>query len=194
RSLSETYGRSEQYYLNLMFAGGPKLADTPRKSNGYNARLHHLAEMNQDGADVVELAKENIEDYHNLSRAEKEELRKALDEHKKSQTHGLRLTQKGRTKDVSHTCQKIEDLITGAQGRCGVDGFYCIFRNTGDYSMKPRWWFSNQAIDEYLRASVRKFEPEKIGVLAEAFAISGANYFCKCESLSVLVSDLTNFG
>ncbi len=69
--------------------------------------------------------------------------------------------------------------ITGAQGRCGVDGFYCLFRNTGDFAFKPRWWFSSQAIDEYLRASVRRFEPEKIGVLAEAFAISGANYFCK---------------
>ncbi len=65
------------------------------------------------------------------------------------------------------------------QGRAGIEGFYMICRNSGDYSMKPRWWFSSKNLDEYLRLSVKKFEPEKIGVLSEAFAISGANYFGK---------------
>ncbi len=52
-----------------------------------------------------------------------------------------------------------------------------IVRNTPDYSFKPRWWFSDKALDDYLRLSVKRFEPEKIGVMSEAFCISGANQF-----------------
>ncbi len=62
--------------------------------------------------DVVQLGKENRHEYDQLSQEEKEELRAALDEEKKSQTHGLRLTRKGRTKDVVQTCKKVEDLVS----------------------------------------------------------------------------------
>ncbi|KAI0682683.1 hypothetical protein C8T65DRAFT_703154 [Cerioporus squamosus] len=185
--LAATYGKNEQYYLNLMFSGGPKLSAARRKSNPYNAWLHQQA---GDGADVVELGKENV-DYHSLSKEEKEELRSSLEQDKKDQMYGLRLSRKGRAKDVANACKKVEELrssaqspvqFTGIQSRDGVEGFYMIVRNTGDYTFKPRWWFSSKALDDYLRLSVRKFEPEKIGVLAEAFAISGSNFFAVLQN------------
>ncbi len=37
KDLAATYGKNKQYYLNLMFSGGPKLAAGHRKSNPYNA-------------------------------------------------------------------------------------------------------------------------------------------------------------
>ncbi len=43
--MAATFGKNKQHYLNLMFSGGPKLA-TSRKSNTYNAWLHHVAQTN----------------------------------------------------------------------------------------------------------------------------------------------------
>ncbi len=42
-ALAATYGKDKQYYINLMFSGGPKLGEG-RKSNTYNAWLHHVAQ------------------------------------------------------------------------------------------------------------------------------------------------------
>ncbi|RDX42145.1 hypothetical protein OH76DRAFT_1488927 [Lentinus brumalis] len=188
-TLAEKYGRDANYYLNLMLSGAVKLKGG-RKGNAYNAWLHHLSQTNNDGVDVVELGQENIEDYYNLTDEQKNELVKEFEEEKKSQTHGLRLGARARTKDVSVTCKKIEDLFTGIQGRAGVEGFYMIVRSNGDYSFKPRFWFTSESLDEYLRGAVRRFEPEKIGVLAEAFAISGANFFSYLKNPKEKVSHL----
>ncbi len=130
-AMAREHGKNAQYYLNMMFSASAKLEKT-RKVNPYNAWLHSLAQDNagmsrlsgsishtfsyftdtlQDGVDVVELGHENIDEYEKLTDEQKAKLVQALEEEKKSQTHGLRLGQRGRSKDVSNTCATIEEIV-----------------------------------------------------------------------------------
>lgn len=57
--------------------------------------------------------------------------------------------------------------------------------------MDPRWCFSDEAIDEYLRGAVRKgWDVSKIGALTEAFAVAGCNAAGKwlfCQPCNLLI-------
>ncbi|OJT14633.1 hypothetical protein TRAPUB_8812 [Trametes pubescens] len=57
----------------------------------------------------------------------------------------------------------------------GVDGFFCLIRSNLEFCMMPRWFFSNNSLDSFLRKS-RRFNPDVIGVLAELFCLAGSNY------------------
>ncbi|KAH9853434.1 hypothetical protein C2E23DRAFT_859032 [Lenzites betulinus] len=165
--------KKPEAYLYQMLSGALKSGKT-REPNAYNAWIHSLA---KDGSNVKELDAENIEEYHKLSAKEKAALKAELAEERNSRQFGARISQRGRTQDVNHVCEKIEELLQGLQHRVGIEAFMCVVRNTPDYPLKPRWWFTSNALDEFLRGNVRKFEPERIGVMAEAFAIAGCDYF-----------------
>ncbi|KAI0366035.1 hypothetical protein BV20DRAFT_1056039 [Pilatotrama ljubarskyi] len=163
-SLSHRFGQNTEHYLNMMFSGAPKLKKSQRKPNTFNAWVHHISQEEGD-MDAVELIETRREEYNNLTPEQKKQYLEELARHRKSQQYGLRLTQRGRTLDM-----------LGLQVRVGIDGFYCLFRNTADYQMKSRWFFTNPKIAEFLSGACRKFDPATIGVLAEAFAIAGSDY------------------
>ncbi|KAI9065182.1 hypothetical protein FKP32DRAFT_1671419 [Trametes sanguinea] len=169
-------GKKADYYLNIMFSGALKQGKT-REPSAFNAWLHLRAKENADGSvNIAQLSDNDLEEYHQLSQEEKQALKAELMEERNSRQFGVRLDQRGRTQDVSHVCNKIEEMLTGLQSRAGVEAFYCVVRNTPDFSLKPRWWFSSAPLDEFLRGTIRGFQPERIGVLAEAFAIAGPDY------------------
>lgn len=61
----------------------------------------------------------------------------------------------------------------------GVDGFFCLVRSNLEFRMTPRWFFSNDGLDPFLRKT-RRFDPDAIGVLAESFCLAGSDYLCTC--------------
>ncbi|KAI0354455.1 hypothetical protein OH77DRAFT_1426033 [Trametes cingulata] len=180
-SLSHRFGQNTEHYLNMMFSGAPKLKKLQRKLNPYNAWLHHKSQEEGD-MDAVEIAETHGDEYDQLTSEQKKEYLQELARYRESQQYGLRLTQRSRTLDINNAAQTLEDTILGLQVRVGVDGFYCLFRNTADYQMKPRWFFTNPKIAEFLAGACRKFDPATIGVLAEAFAIAGSDYLSALRS------------
>ncbi|KAI0359108.1 hypothetical protein OH77DRAFT_1420667 [Trametes cingulata] len=173
--------KSANHYVHMMFSGAMKLRQK-REPNSYNAWLHHLAEDNTEHANAVQLGQGRMEDYNRLSDAEKENLLQKLVEDRTSKTYGLRLDKRGRTQDVNNVLRHIEDLLLALQSRVGIEAFFCVVRNNPDYNMKPRWWFSRAELEDYLRNTVRKFAPERIGILTEAFAISGGEFISQLKN------------
>ena len=72
--------------------------------------------------------------------------------------------------------------MTGLKARVGVEGFFCIVRNTPDYHVKPEWYFSSVALSDYMQIAVgHKWSAHRIGTKLEAFAIAG------CDPISTSV-------
>ncbi|GBE84395.1 hypothetical protein SCP_0603740 [Sparassis crispa] len=182
KTLSDKYGKKSEYYLHMMFTGGASLQNR-RKTTAFNSWSHHLAKtanegvLAGEGSNILELQQENIDDYHSLTTAQKAELVQELEKEKTSCMVGLRLNQCGRTQDVNNVCKKIKALLHGLKCRVGVEGFFCLVRNTTDFHMPPRWYFSSQELDKYLRGAIKKgWDPANIGALAEALAVASCDF------------------
>ena len=78
--------------------------------------------------------------------------------------------------------------------RVGVEGFFCIFRNTPSYHMEPKWFFSSQALMDYMKIAVPVGKPWDFAYVAaklEVFAIAGCDPVSKWSPcLCVLASNL----
>ncbi|OBZ70727.1 hypothetical protein A0H81_09509 [Grifola frondosa] len=134
--LSEKYGKKPSHYLTLLFTSGMKM-NNARKPNTFNAWTHHMAkELNEDGAGVsvnlLDLQRDNMEDYKNLSVEQKTVFIAELTEEREIWTTGQWPTQRGRTQDVNNVCLKIENLCLGLKHQTGVEFFYCLVCNTED--------------------------------------------------------------
>ncbi|KAL7285889.1 hypothetical protein ACG7TL_001000 [Trametes sanguinea] len=98
-------------------------------------------------------------------------------ETRQAQQYGLRVTQRACTLDIKCTTQLIEDLLTGLQSHVGIQAMYLIVRSNPELDLEPLWFFTEPALEDYLRSTVCKFEPERIGILAEAFSVAGSDLF-----------------
>lgn len=66
--------------------------------------------------------------------------------------------------------------IDGLRNKAGVEAFFCIVRNNAEYHMKPQWYFTSEAIANYMPMIVRKkWDTHDIGIKLEAFAIAGCD-------------------
>ena len=136
-------------------------------------------------------------EYNKLAEAELEEIvARHSEDH--SNINRQRVTAKARVIDVSNTCQSIQQLVSpyisvpyvslmfqkikGLNMRVGVEGFFCIFRNTPNYHMEPKWFFTSQALMDYMRIAVPVGKPWDFAYVAaklEAFAIAGCDPISK---------------
>lgn len=71
--------------------------------------------------------------------------------------------------------------MEGLKLRAGVEGFFCIVRSTPSYHIDPQWYFSSDALSDYMRIAVAKrWNSHDLGIKLEAFAIAG------CDPMSML--------
>ncbi|OBZ76607.1 hypothetical protein A0H81_03870 [Grifola frondosa] len=141
-----------------MFSSASK-TQSARRPNAYNAWSHHISkEASDDGGApfLLDLQKENIDDCRGLTSEEKEFLIEELEEERESWMKGVRLSQRGRMQNVNNVCNKMDELLDGLKHRAGIQGFYCLFRSTPDFNMAPRWFFTTDDIDMYLRTTIKK--------------------------------------
>jgi hypothetical protein len=55
--------------------------------------------------------------------------------------------------------------MTGLNSHAGIEGFFCIVRNTPEYHMKPHWYFSSPELEQYMKVAVRgKWDTSEVGV------------------------------
>ena len=55
----------------------------------------------------------------------------------------------------------------------GIEGFFCIVRNTTEFSLMPIWFFTSPELAEYMDIAVcRKWDLTEVGSRIEAFAIA----------------------
>jgi hypothetical protein len=103
-----------------------------------------------------------------------------------------------RVQDVSSTIKTMQKLVsptakfefhfestdvpvtkmTGLNMRVGVEGFFCIVRNTPTYHMEPKWYFSSEALKDYMKIAVpihKGWDLSHVGAKLEAFAVAGCD-------------------
>ncbi|CDO70030.1 hypothetical protein BN946_scf184597.g4 [Trametes cinnabarina] len=174
-SLSTRYRNTCDHYVNMMFKSPDKLWAAERKPNTYNMFLHHLAKeakaQDDNGTlNAAQLSAAHHEQYKMLSKEEKAAFIEELVETCQAQQYSLRLTQRACTLSINHTTQLIEELVStilpfdsNAYGP--------------ERDLEPLWFFTESALEDYLRGTIRKFKPEHIGILAEAFLVAGSDLF-----------------
>ncbi|TFK78660.1 hypothetical protein K466DRAFT_606777 [Polyporus arcularius HHB13444] len=178
--MAQKYGNKPDYYLRLMFSGGASMLKA-RQPSAFNAWAHSLAKDANEDADpgeatnLLDLQREHLDEYHNLSRTEKRELVESFKEVRTSRTMGFRVNPRGRQADVNSTFEKIENMIIGLKCRVGIDGFYCFFKNNSEFQMRPRWFFTAPQLNRYFTGQIRRWDVESIGALGEAFSIAGCD-------------------
>jgi hypothetical protein len=66
--------------------------------------------------------------------------------------------------------------MTGLNQHVGIEGFFCIVRNTPEYHMSPQWYFFSQEIEQYMQVAMcKKWDTSEVDARLEAFAVAGCN-------------------
>ncbi|KAJ6612564.1 hypothetical protein B0H10DRAFT_1952250 [Mycena sp. CBHHK59/15] len=130
-----------------------RMVNHQEKINLYNAfkseKAAQVCEEGGRGKMAPELHDEYYEEYNALTEEEKADLVE-------------------RFKDT-----KLEALKSY---RVGVEGFFCLVRNTPDFFMATQWYFTSRELERYMPLAVRrKWDTGEVGTRLEAFAVAGCN-------------------
>lgn len=112
-----------------------------------------------------------------------EEREEILREHKESSSSSInapRVSPRARIQDFSNTVANIKKLIDGLKLRVGIEGFFCIVRNTTAYHTQPQWFFTSNQLEKYMPLAAKNWSLHNVGTKLEAFAIAG------CDPISEL--------
>ncbi|KAJ3514614.1 hypothetical protein NLJ89_g2284 [Agrocybe chaxingu] len=117
------------------------------------------------------------DEYNALTEAERAEI---VTNHQDTtlEHHRKRPTARARLQDVSCTLANIKQMLQSLNMRVGIEGFFCVVRNTPDYHMDPIWYFTLRAMKEYMPVAVpvkKGWDYGYVGTKLEAFAIAGCD-------------------
>lgn len=73
--------------------------------------------------------------------------------------------------------------INGLKARVGVEGFFCLVRNTPTYHIQPQWFFTCDGLEKYMKIATKKWNTHDVGTKVEAFAIAGCDPVSKYVQL-----------
>ena len=66
--------------------------------------------------------------------------------------------------------------MQGLSTRVGAHGFFCLVRASPHDNTSPKWYYTHEGIEDYLKFVVRRrWDPSLIGTQLEAFAIAGCD-------------------
>ncbi|KAJ7623106.1 hypothetical protein DFH06DRAFT_1142892 [Mycena polygramma] len=185
RRRQSTSAKNTTSFLDIFFQGGAHMVNHHEKTNPYNAfKAEKAAERREAGDTPLKgktLHDEYKDEYEALTAAEKKALVKRYDEVKAAIPTIRRDTPQARIRDVSNTVRNIQMLFHGLSYRVGVEGFFCIVRNTVDFHMAPQWYFTSKELERYMPLAVRrKWDTGETGTRLEAFAVAG------CDTMNLL--------
>ncbi|KAJ7717536.1 hypothetical protein DFH07DRAFT_738442 [Mycena maculata] len=177
--LSIKYKQKPKYFLEMMFQGGARMVHQQAKTNPYNAfRAEKAAECRERGEskNAPKLHVDYFEEYQNLTDTEKEALIERFKDTKTREVKLRRATPRAKIQDVANIVRNIKLLMVGLGMRVGVEGFFCIVRNSSDFHMQPQWFFTSRELEQYMPiATRRKWVTAEVGMKAEAFCIAGCD-------------------
>ncbi|KAJ6631845.1 hypothetical protein B0H10DRAFT_2206257 [Mycena sp. CBHHK59/15] len=155
------------------------------KPNAYNAfKAEKAAERREEGSKGMtapELHAAYHAEYDNMTDEEKAALAQRHQEQREEIPKIRRDTPQGRMRDMSNVVRNIQLLMIGLMYRVGIEGFFCIVRNSSDFFMPPQWYFTSQEVERYMPLAVgRKWDTGSAGTKIEAFAVAG------CDTLNLL--------
>ncbi|KAJ7603379.1 hypothetical protein DFH06DRAFT_1022290 [Mycena polygramma] len=177
--LGERFNKEQRYFLDILMQGGAHMVRHQDEVNPYNAwKAAKAAELREEGTplNAKEIHKQYGNEYYALTDAEKDAL---IIAHKKVATRSVKLrrnTPRACIQDVANIVQNIQLLMIGLNARVGIEGFFCIVRNTTQFHMKPQWYFTSEELENYMQIACRKrWNTEEVGSKIEAFSVAGCD-------------------
>ncbi|KAJ7269468.1 hypothetical protein C8J57DRAFT_1066654, partial [Mycena rebaudengoi] len=187
--LATRFDKKPRYFLDIFFQGSAHMVNHHEKVNTYNmfkslkaadhregmilfnSAIHvyliHFLE-GASGIAAPELHNEYKAEYNMLTEEQKEELMRCD-------------TPRTCIQDVSNTVRNIQMLFHGLSYRVGIEGFFCIVRNSPDFFMAPQWYFTSKELEWYMPIAVhRRWDTGETGTRLEAFAIAGCDTMSTC--------------
>ncbi|KAJ7673735.1 hypothetical protein DFH06DRAFT_979023 [Mycena polygramma] len=203
-TLGERFGKSQHYFLDILMQGGARMINHQEVVNPYNAwKAAKAAELREEGrplnAKLIHLEFGN--EYYELTDAEKKTL---IENHSKMATRQVpvrRATPRACTQDVANIVRNMQLLVrllfsqtlrwltsslqmVGLNALVGIEGFFCIVRNTTQFHMKPQWYFTSEELEKYMQIACRKrWDTGEVGSKIEAFSVAG------CDVMSAFFSN-----
>ncbi|KAF8185651.1 hypothetical protein BJ912DRAFT_852597 [Pholiota molesta] len=179
--LAARFNKKPRHFLDIFFSGGARMVTNQEKVNPHNAFVSLKAqELREEGQTIslVEIQRKFEGEYNALGSDERDNLVKDFKENvQPSRRQKIRRpSPRGRIQDFANTVRNMTRLINGLKTRVGVEGFFCLVRNTPSYHVKPQWFFTSEALADYMRIAVAKrWDAHEIGMKVEAFAIAGCD-------------------
>ncbi|KAJ7753382.1 hypothetical protein DFH07DRAFT_960222 [Mycena maculata] len=174
--LSTKYKQKPKYFLEIMFQGGARMVHQQTKTNPYNAFRAEKAAECGESKNAPTLHEDYFDEYKHLTEQEKEALIERFKDTKARDVKLRRDTPRAKIQDVANIARNIKLLMIGLGTRVGVEGFFCIVRNSPDFHMQPQWFFTSRELEQYMPiATRRKWATVEVGLKVEAFCIAGCD-------------------
>ncbi|KAJ7438530.1 hypothetical protein B0H11DRAFT_1752670 [Mycena galericulata] len=181
--LSAEHKQKPKYFLEMMFQGGARMVNQQHKQNPWNAfTAEKAAECRERGEskDAPTLHDEFEAEYRGLTDAQKDKYIEDFKKRRAKEVTLRRATPRAKIQDVANVTRNMKMLMAGLATRVGVEGFFCIVRNSPDFSMQPQWFFTSRELEAYMPlATRRRWVTAEVGTKVEAFAVAG------CDVLSM---------
>ncbi|KAJ7853295.1 hypothetical protein B0H14DRAFT_3450278 [Mycena olivaceomarginata] len=177
--MAAEFDMKPRYFLDIFFQGGAHLINHQDEINSYNAfKALKSAEVREEGLvkNAPQLHRDYYDEYTQLTTAEKTAL---VDKFKpiREQNYALhRDTPRAKIQDVANIVRNMKMLLYALKQRVGVEGLFCIVRNNVEFQIEPEWYFTCDAIEQYMEVATRKkWVTGEVGMKLEAFAIAGCD-------------------
>ncbi|KAJ7163392.1 hypothetical protein C8R43DRAFT_1123006 [Mycena crocata] len=178
--LAQRFDKKPRYFLDIMFQGGVCQVHRQEKPNAYNAfKAMKAAEMREAG--VTDINAGNLHDVFHQEYLDMtpEAINAMVEEFGESKDEFVKLRRdspRARIQDVSNSLRNIEMVFQGLMCRVGIEGFFCVVRNTTDFHMVPHWYFTSQALERFMpMAVVKKWDTSQVAAKLKAFAVAGCD-------------------
>ncbi|KAJ7124576.1 hypothetical protein C8R43DRAFT_847321, partial [Mycena crocata] len=178
--LATRFDKKARYFLDMMFQGGARMVNHQEKVNPYNAfKAMKAAEMREAGVtdmDAGDLHAQFYQEYLDMSAEEITQMVQEFEDDKDDTVKLRRDSPRARMQDVLNSLRNVEMVFQGLMYRVGIEGFFCVVRNTSDFHMAPHWYFTSQALERYMPLAVQKrWDTTQVGTKIEAFAVAGCD-------------------
>ncbi|KAJ7033890.1 hypothetical protein C8F04DRAFT_957094 [Mycena alexandri] len=190
--LAVEFDMQPKYFHELFFQGGARMVTHQEHVNPYNAfKSEKAAECRDRGEakNAPQLHADYHEEYRSLTMEEKDALVERWLKNRNSSVSLRRATPRAKIQDVSNIVRNMKLLMCGLSTRVGVEGFFCIVRNSADFHIAPQWFFTSRELEQYMPIATRKkWVTAEVGTKVEAFAVAG------CDVLSAWLVFLLDSG
>ncbi|KAJ7765463.1 hypothetical protein DFH07DRAFT_955705 [Mycena maculata] len=150
--LAVVHKKKPKYFLEMMFQGGAKMVHQQNKQNAYNTfTAEKAAESRERGEskDAPTLHEEYDAEYRGLTDEQKDEYIEHFKDRRTKEVTLRCATPRAKIQDVANITGNMKMLMAGLSTRVGVEGFFCIVRNSPDFSMQPQWFFTSTKVKAF---------------------------------------------
>ncbi|KAJ7803496.1 hypothetical protein B0H13DRAFT_1671678 [Mycena leptocephala] len=182
--MAEEFNMKAKYFHELFFQGGTHMVKHQEVVNPYNAfKSEKAAECRERGEtrDATELHEEYIDEYRALTDAERTEYVARFETNRAQDIKLQRPTPRAKIQDVANIVRNMKLLMTGLSTCVGIEGFFCIVRDSADFHMQPQWFFTSRELEQYMPIATRKkWVTQEVGTKIEVFAVAGCDITSAC--------------